>query len=199
MRSQLELIFVKSGNRSLIDRCAAQQKSPTEKRPQHCTRLRPFVRSSEAAGHSPAAARLRAVLSRSITARQPGLTLARCLCMQAVIRCTLGISWPHSRMASPVHICCASDAKAGPGLAESAVAAKADGGEKCCSAGKTEGHRCVPQGCARCWPLFVGGAARGLRCRTRHPSPGSHPVWLLDFYRCSNQKCCAAPPRIMRQ
>jgi hypothetical protein len=45
--------------------------------------------------------------------------------MQAVIRCTLGISWPHSRMASPVHICWASDAKAGPGLTESAVAAKA--------------------------------------------------------------------------
>ena len=55
------------------------------------------------------------------------------------------------------------------------------------------------QGCARCWPLFTGGAARGLRCRTRHPSHGSHPVWLLDFCRCSNQKCCAAPPRIMRQ
>lgn len=43
----------------------------------------------------------------------------------------------------------------------------------------------------RCWPLFIGGAARGLRCRTRHPSRGSHPVWLLDFCRCSNQKCCA--------
>jgi hypothetical protein len=27
----------------------------------------------------------------------------------------------------------------------------------------------------------LGGAARGLRCRTRHPSPGSHPVWLLEF------------------
>jgi hypothetical protein len=83
------------------------------------------VRLGEVTDHSPAAARLRAVLSRSITARQPALTLARCLCMQAVIRCTLGISWPHSRMASPVHICWASDARAGPGLAENAVAATA--------------------------------------------------------------------------
>jgi hypothetical protein len=45
--------------------------------------------------------------------------------MQAVILWTLGISWPHSRMASPVHICWASDEKAGPGVAESAVAATA--------------------------------------------------------------------------
>jgi len=67
-----------------------------------------------------------------------------------------------------------------------------DGGEKCCSACTMESHRCVPQGCARCWPLFIGGAARGLRCRTRHPSRGSAPVWLLDFSRCSNQKCCVA-------
>ena len=52
---------------------------------------------------------------------------------------------------------------------------------------------------ARCRLRFTGGAARGLRCRTRHPSHGSHPVWLLDFCRCSNQKCCAAPPGIMRQ
>jgi hypothetical protein len=37
------------------------------------------------------------------------------------------------------------------------------------------------------------GAARGLDSRTRHPSHGNHPVWLLDFCRCSNQKCCAAP------
>jgi len=42
-------------------------------------------------------------------------------------------------------------------------------------------------------PLFVGGAASGLRCRMRHPSRGRHPVWLLEFCRCSNQKCCAAP------
>jgi hypothetical protein len=45
--------------------------------------------------------------------------------MQAVIRWTLGTSWPHSRRASPVHICCASDAKAGPGCAASATAAVA--------------------------------------------------------------------------
>ena len=45
--------------------------------------------------------------------------------MQAVILWTLGTSWPHSRRASPVHICCASDEKAGPGRAESAVAATA--------------------------------------------------------------------------
>jgi hypothetical protein len=45
--------------------------------------------------------------------------------MQAVILWTLGTSWPHSRMASPVHICCASDAKARFGRAESAVAATA--------------------------------------------------------------------------
>jgi len=44
--------------------------------------------------------------------------------MQAVIRWTLGTSWPHSRMASPVHICCASE-KARVGRAESAVAAQA--------------------------------------------------------------------------
>ena len=45
--------------------------------------------------------------------------------MQAVILWTLGTSWPHSRRASPVHICCASDEKAGPGVTESAVAATA--------------------------------------------------------------------------
>jgi hypothetical protein len=45
--------------------------------------------------------------------------------MQAVILWTLGTSWPHSRMASPVHICCASEEKARLGRAESAVAAKA--------------------------------------------------------------------------
>jgi hypothetical protein len=45
--------------------------------------------------------------------------------MQAVILWTLGTSWPHSRMASPVHICCASDEKARLGRAESAVAAQA--------------------------------------------------------------------------
>jgi hypothetical protein len=45
--------------------------------------------------------------------------------MQAVILWTLGTSWPHSRMASPVHICCASDEKARLGRGESTVAANA--------------------------------------------------------------------------
>jgi hypothetical protein len=45
--------------------------------------------------------------------------------MQAVIRGMLGTSWPQSRMASPVHICCASDVKARVGWAERAVAAQA--------------------------------------------------------------------------
>ena len=45
--------------------------------------------------------------------------------MQAVIRWTLGTSWPHSRMASPVHICCASDEKARLGRAASTVVAEA--------------------------------------------------------------------------
>jgi hypothetical protein len=50
--------------------------------------------------------------SRSITLRQPLLRLARCFIMQAVIFETLGISELHSRIASPVHICCASALKA---------------------------------------------------------------------------------------
>jgi hypothetical protein len=45
--------------------------------------------------------------------------------MQAVILWTLGTSWPHSRKASPVHICCASDEKARFGRTKSAVAAMA--------------------------------------------------------------------------
>jgi hypothetical protein len=45
--------------------------------------------------------------------------------MQAVILWTLGTSWPHSRKASPVHICCASDEKARLGRTKSAVAAMA--------------------------------------------------------------------------
>jgi hypothetical protein len=36
------------------------------------------------------------------TLRQPSLRLARCLCMQAVIRSTLGISDEQSRKTSPV-------------------------------------------------------------------------------------------------
>ena len=37
------------------------------------------------------------------------------LTMQAVIRGMSGISLEHSRIASPEHICCASDEKARPG------------------------------------------------------------------------------------
>jgi len=85
--------------------------------------LRPSWR--EVTDHSAVAARLRAACSRSITARQPGLRFARCLTMQAVILWTLGTSWPHSRMASPVHISCASDEKARLGVTEIAVAATA--------------------------------------------------------------------------
>jgi len=119
--------------------------------------------------------------------------------MQAVIRWTLGTSWPHSRMASPVHICCASE-KARLGRAESAVAAKAMAKRSAILLVRWKVIDAFPKVArARCWPLFIGGAARGLRCRTRHPSPGSHPVWLLEFCRCSNQKCCAAQLRIMRQ
>ena len=113
--------------------------------------------------------------------------------MQAVILWTLGTSWPHSRMASPVHICCASGEKARLGRCRKRRRRGDDGEENCNSGCAVESHRCVPQGCARCRARLTGGAARGLPCRTRHPSRGSHPVWLLDFCRCSNQKCCAAP------
>ena len=50
--------------------------------------------------------------SRSITLRQPLLRLARLAIMQAVIFEMLGISEPHRRIASPVHISCASALKA---------------------------------------------------------------------------------------
>src|SRR5437660_6345652 len=107
-------------------------RSPERFRAKHALGLDPGVdtgsrqENASATCHSAAAAaRLRAACSRSITARQPGLTCARFLAMQAVILWTLGTSWPHSRMASPVHICCASHEKARLGRAESAVAAKA--------------------------------------------------------------------------
>jgi len=96
--------------------------------------------------------------------------------MQAVIRCTLGISWPHSRMASPLHICCASDAKAGPWLAESAVAAKAMAEKSAALLVRRKIIDAFPKvaarGAGRC---SFGGAARGLRCRTRHPSLRGSP------------------------
>ena len=68
-----------------------------------------------------------AACSRSITARQPGLTCDLFRTMQAVIRGISGISLEHSRIASPEHICCASDVKARPGEVWSArlVTAKA--------------------------------------------------------------------------
>ena len=53
-----------------------------------------------------------AARSRSITVRQPVLSLARCLIMHAVMAETFGMSELHSRNASPVHICCASALKA---------------------------------------------------------------------------------------
>ena len=102
-----------------------------------------------------AAARLRAAWSRSITARQPGLRLARCLTMQAVILWTLGTSWPHSRKASPVHICCASDAKAGPGLTASAVAVQAMAKRSAVLLVRWKVIDAFPK-VARCWPLFIG-------------------------------------------
>src|SRR5262249_15610949 len=48
----------------------------------------------------------------SITARQPGLSWARCLTMQAVILGMFGISELQRRNASPVHICRASAVEA---------------------------------------------------------------------------------------
>ncbi|MDA9398729.1 hypothetical protein XH79_08130 [Bradyrhizobium sp. CCBAU 45389] len=67
-------------------------------------------------GYCAAASRFRAAAaaacSRSITARQPGLTWAFFRTMQAVIRGMSGISLEHSRIASPEHICWASCEKA---------------------------------------------------------------------------------------
>ena len=118
--------------------------------------------------------------------------------MQAVILWTLGTSWPHSRRASPVHICCASDEKAGSGRTESAVAAEAMAMKSAILLVRWKVIDAFPK-VARGAAAIRWGAARGLDGRTRHPSRGNHPVWLLDFCRCSNQKCCAAPLRIMRQ
>ena len=53
-----------------------------------------------------------AARSRSITARQPVLSCALCLNMQAVMAGMLGISELQRRNASPVHIYCASALKA---------------------------------------------------------------------------------------
>ncbi len=177
----------------------ASQNSPAQKRPQHCSQLcrgRLRSSSSEAAYRSAEAARRRAAPSRSITARQPGLTCARFLTMQAVIRWTLGTSWPHSRMASPVHICCASE-KARPGRAESVVAARAIAKRSAVLLVRWIVIEPFPkgcvQGCVRCWPLFIGGAARGLRCRTRRPSPGTHPSVVARFLPMSESKSAARP------
>jgi hypothetical protein len=67
----------------------------------------------------------RSLASRSITARHPALTLARCLYIHAETLEMLGISLPQSRKASPVHICCASDEKAKLSEAGMAIAAAA--------------------------------------------------------------------------
>ena len=75
-----------------------------------------------------AASRLRevaAACSRSITARQPGLTCDLFRTMQAVMRGMSGISLEQSRIASPEHICCASDEKAKLGDVWSAKAVAA--------------------------------------------------------------------------
>ena len=58
--------------------------------------------------------------SRSITARQPVLRLARFFIMQAVIFGIFGISSLQSLKASPVHICCASELKAKLEVADAA-------------------------------------------------------------------------------
>src|SRR5436305_14488823 len=74
------------------------------------------------------ASRLRdvaAACSRSITARQPGLSCDLFRTMQAVILGMSGISLEHSRIASPEHICCASDENAKPGEVGIAMAAVA--------------------------------------------------------------------------
>ena len=66
-----------------------------------------------------------AARSLSITARQPTLSSALCLNMQAVIFGIFGISELQRRNASPVHICCASALKAWLAvdeIAENAVA-----------------------------------------------------------------------------
>lgn len=47
-----------------------------------------------------------------MTARQPALTCDLLRTMQAMILEMSGISLEHSRIASPEHICCASDEKA---------------------------------------------------------------------------------------
>ena len=76
--------------------------------------------------------------------------------MQAVILWTLGTSWPHSRMASPVHICCASDEKARPGPAESAVAAKAAARRSAILFVEWMVINAFPKVAQRCLPLFMG-------------------------------------------
>jgi hypothetical protein len=50
--------------------------------------------------------------SRSRTVLQPALRLALCFLIHAVIRETFGIPELQRRIASPVHICCASELKA---------------------------------------------------------------------------------------
>jgi hypothetical protein len=60
-----------------------------------------------------------------MTARQPGLTCAFFCTMQALIRGMSGISLEHRRIASPEHICCASDEKTRLGDVWSAMAAVA--------------------------------------------------------------------------
>lgn len=87
------------------------------------TGTRPGHDAADGPRYCAAASRLRdAACSRSITARQPGLTCALCRTMQALILAMSGISLEHNRIASPEHICCASDEKARPGELWSAMA-----------------------------------------------------------------------------
>jgi hypothetical protein len=60
--------------------------------------------------------------SRSITALQPELKLARFLIVQAVIKGMSGISELQNRSASLAHICCASGLNAWPDVEENEMA-----------------------------------------------------------------------------
>jgi hypothetical protein len=65
-------------------------------------------------------------------------------------------------MASPLHICCASDAKAGPKLVESAVAAKAMAEKSAALLVRRKFIDAFPKVAARCWPRFVRGRCTRL-------------------------------------
>src|ERR1700710_2893426 len=114
--------------------CSYQSRSARDRR---CVRVSPLsswpgwtrpihvfaVRVSQDVGSHYCAATLLddlAAISRSITVRQPVLSSARCLYMQAVIFGMFGISELQRRKASPVHRCCASELKAKPEVDDTA-------------------------------------------------------------------------------